>query len=89
MPQPKPVRREGDPFDRLTRLCEAMTDALDAHPERGDEKCMVFLQDGRKGGLQTYGYDEDSEAIADLLFHLKAMFEASGQTLAIVPVGQG
>jgi hypothetical protein len=34
----------------------------------------VFLDDGRCGGIQLHGYDEDAEAIADLLVHLRAIF---------------
>lgn len=79
-------RRTEEPHDRLTRLCAAMTDALDAHPERGDEKAIVFLQDEKRGGLQLHGYDDDTEAIADLLVHLRAIFEANGKRLLIAPL---
>jgi hypothetical protein len=79
--------RMAEPHDRLTRLCAAMTDALDAHPEHGDEKCVVFLQDGERGGLQLHGYDDDAEAIADVLFHLQAIFAANGSQLLIAPLG--
>jgi hypothetical protein len=69
-----------------------MTQALDAHPERGDEKCIVFLTSERDGqaGLVLHGYDEDTEAIADLVLHLRAIFEANGQQLLVVPLsGEG
>jgi hypothetical protein len=70
-----------------------MTDALDAHPERGDEKCIVFLQDGERGGLQLHGYEEDADAIGDLFVHLRALFEANGMDLQLHalgrPVGRG
>jgi hypothetical protein len=81
-------RRTGEPHDRLTRLCGAMTEALDAHPERrGDEKCIVFLQDGLRGGIHLHGYDSDTEAMAELLYHLTKLFEANGKTLMIAPLG--
>jgi hypothetical protein len=79
------AHRNTEPTDRLTRLCAAMTDALDAHPERGEEKCIVFLQDGKIGGLQMHGYDDDKEAVADLFIHLRAIFRANGQDLAFAP----
>lgn len=85
----RPIRTEGEPHDRLTRLCAAMTDALDAHPERGDERCIVFLQDAERGGLQLHGYEDDTEAMADLFMHLRAIFRASGKDLMFVPLGQG
>lgn len=78
--------RTTEPHDRLTRLCAAMTDALDAHPEHGGEKCIVFLQDGKQGGLQLHGYEDDMEAMADLFMHLKALFAANGKTLMFAPM---
>jgi hypothetical protein len=82
----KPSRSE-EPHDRLTRLCEAMTDALEAHPEMSDEvKCVVFLQDGERGGLQLHRYDDDSDAIVDVLMHLRAIFAANGQRLEVFPM---
>jgi hypothetical protein len=47
-------RSEGEPHDRLTRLCALMTDALDAHPGTEDVKAVVMLQDAEKGGIQTW-----------------------------------
>jgi hypothetical protein len=82
------VNRTEDPHDRLTRLCSAMTEALDAHPERGEEKCIVFLQDSKRGGLQMHGYEDDTEAIADLFVHLQAIFEANGKQLLFAPLGR-
>jgi hypothetical protein len=83
--------RTTEPHDRLTRLCAAMTDALDAHPDRrGDEKCIVFLQDGERGGLQLHGYEDDFEAMTDLMLHLTAIFKSNGMTLRFAPIaGQG
>jgi hypothetical protein len=82
-------RRSTEPTDRLTRLCDAMADALDAHPERGDEKCIVFLtsEADQRGGLQLHGYDDDDEALADLLMHLRAIFRAKGQEFLITTLG--
>jgi hypothetical protein len=86
---PRPVRTEGEPHDRLTRLCDAMTAALEAHPERGAEKCAIFLQDGERGGLVLHGYDDDTEALADLFMHLRAIFRANGKELMFAPLGHG
>lgn len=76
-----------EPHDRLTRLCAAMCDALDAHPEHGEEKCIVFLQDGDLGGLQMHGYEDHTDALVDLFMHLRAIFEANGQVLEIHAFG--
>lgn len=88
-------RRTEEPHDRLTRLCDAMTQTLDAHPERGDEKVAVFMDSPseQRSGLVLHGYEEDSEAIAAVLLHLRAIFRANGKEMVIVPIegkgGQG
>lgn len=75
------------PTDRLTRLCAAMTKTLDEQPEYGDDiKCIVFLDDGERGGLQLHGYENDLDALVDLFIHLKAMFAAQGKTLMFAPI---
>ena len=81
-------RRSDEPQERLTRLCAAMTDALDAHPECGDAKCIVFLEsesEGR-GGIQLHGYEDDSEAMQDLFWHVKAIFRSQGKDLHFAPM---
>ena len=80
--------RTSEPEDRLTRLCAAMTEALDAHPERRDEKCIVFLQSPseERGGIQLHGYEDDAEAMAELFVHLKAIFESQGKELYFAPM---
>lgn len=86
----KTDRSEGSPHDRLTRITDAMTDTLDEHPEAtGEERCLVFLSDDEGGGIVMHGYEDDAEAITDILIHLKAIFEANGKEIAFVPVGAG
>jgi hypothetical protein len=78
-------RTEGVPHDRLTRMCDRMTKTFDLHPEhRSTDKCMVFLDDGDVGGLVMHGYDNDFEAMTDLLMHLRAVFKANGKQLDIM-----
>ena len=62
-----------------------MTEALDAHPERGDEKCIVFLQSetDKRGGLQLHGYDDDDEAIVDLFLPPESDLPLAGQGAAV------
>ena len=82
--------RTAEPHDRLTRLCAAMTTALHAHPEYGEDvQCIVFLDSDaeRKGGLQLDGYEDDSEALAHLFMHLRALFRSQGKELLFVPLG--
>ena len=81
-------KRTTEPHDRLTRLCAAMTDTLHSQPEYDDKvKCIVFLDDGDRGGLQLDNYTDDTDAIVDLMIHLKAIFNANGKELMLVPMG--
>jgi hypothetical protein len=81
-------RRTTEAHDRLTRMCAAMTDVFEAHVEhREGDKCIVFLDDGDRGGLVLHGYDSDVDALADLFMHLKAIFKANGKELLIAPLG--
>jgi hypothetical protein len=85
----KPVRSEGEPVDRLTRICAVMTDAFEGHPEHADDdRCIVFLDDGDRGGIVIHGYDDYTEALADLIMHLRAIFEANGKTLDLMFMGE-
>ena len=80
-------KRTDEPHDRLTRMCATMTEAFDAHPEhRENDKCIVFLDDGKRGGIQMHGYDEYAEGMADLMAHVEAMFKANGLVMTFVPV---
>jgi hypothetical protein len=83
-------RTEGEPHDRLTRLTAVMTDALEADPEGSEStKCVIFLRDGNRAGVQLHGYESDIEAMADVFVHLVGVFEANGKQLKIVPLRGG
>lgn len=85
-------RSEGEPHNRLTRIADRVGDLVAADPEFVDgDRCIVFVDDDENGGLGLFGYENDVDAIAAMLTHLKALFEANGKTLAIVPFegGQG
>jgi hypothetical protein len=79
------TRAFSEPQDRLTRICDQMTKTFDMHPEhRPADKCMVFLDDGKMGGLVLHGYENQAEAISDLLVHLQAMMRSMGKKLDIM-----
>lgn len=83
------VKKTGEPHDRLTRLCAAMTEALDAHPEfTPDVKAVVMLQDAERGGIQIHNYDDSTEALVDLFLHLRAIFRAQGKELNLMGLGK-
>jgi hypothetical protein len=77
------------PQDRLTHICDSMITAFKQHPEkRAPDRVIVFLKDETKGGIALAGYDDDADAIMDMLVHLRAIFRARGQDLHFVPVGE-
>ncbi|HEY1437346.1 MAG TPA: hypothetical protein VGG82_07575 [Casimicrobiaceae bacterium] len=83
-------RTEGEPHDRLTRIADRLLAVVEADLEyRDGDKCIVFMDDGKRGGIGIHGYDSDVDAMADLLVHLKAIFEANGKTLMVMPVRGG
>lgn len=77
------VTRSEKPHDRLTHLCAAMTKVLDTE-ENSDVQAIVMLNAGGKGGLQTHGYEDDTQAMVDLFLHLSAMFKAAGRELHVM-----
>lgn len=83
-------RRTEEPHDRLTRLADVAIRAFEADPEyRDGDKCIVFLDNGQRGGLVLHGYENDADAMVDLLIHLRAIFRANGKDLMIATLGEG
>jgi hypothetical protein len=74
------VQRGDAPIDPLTELCAQMTSVLD-EPENEGVKAIVFLTKDTRSGIQLAGYEETSEAMADLFIHMKAMFQSMGKDL--------
>jgi hypothetical protein len=74
-----------EPHDRLTHLTVRMTECLD-EPANSDVKAIVFLSDTRLGGIQVHGYDDLTEAMADLFMHMKAVFNSMGKDIDFIGV---
>jgi hypothetical protein len=84
----RPTRTSGDPHDRLTRIGDRLITALEADPEYQDDTLVAMLANDqeRRRGTAIYGFESDSDAIAEMFVHLAALFEANGQMLRIVPI---
>lgn len=87
------TRKVTEPPDRLTRLCAAMIAALESHPERGAEKCIVFMAHPTEGdsfisGMKLHGYDDQRDAVTDLIAHLQAVLKHNGISMN-VDIGEG
>jgi hypothetical protein len=77
------VRRESEPFDRLTELCNEMSHVLERE-ENADVQAIIMLNDGVNGGIESFGMTDDQEMTAAIIIHLKAIFAASGKRLTIL-----
>jgi len=80
---PKDIRVEDEPFDRLTELAAQMGEIL-IQPGNEDVKGIIFLHDSKRGGIEMIGYEEVSEGMADLLVHMKAVFESQGKSFGVM-----
>lgn len=94
----RPTRSEDVPHSRLTRLCDAMTVALEAHPEyrHGIDKAIILIDDDSQGGAVRHGYPDgpegDIEAAYRLLGHAEALHELNDIPFAVAQIphrGQG
>jgi hypothetical protein len=78
------------PKDRLTRLCSAMIDTLDKHPEgHQDERCVILLKDGAQDewGIVLHNYGNMADAVNDITTHLRALLKTQGCELHVVKAG--
>ena len=80
---PKDIKVEDEPFDRLTELAAQMGEVM-CHPEYADVKGIIFLHDAENGGIEMLGYEEVGDGMADLLIHMKAVFESQGKTFGVM-----
>lgn len=84
------VRRLSDPDDRLGRLAQAMLDALEAHPEYGDDvQAIVLLDTATEGTIVHHGYegiDDDSGPFAAMIHHLGALAKANGMRMQMFSI---
>lgn len=49
-----------------------------------DVRGIIFLGTSEKGGIQSFGYENTTEALADLMIHLQAMFESMGTRFGVM-----
>lgn len=83
----RPTRSE-EPEDRLGRLAEAMSKALEAHPEYHDERAIVMLDSDSEMRRLThvFGFDDDSEAVIEMFLHLRAIVRAGGRDIDFIGI---
>lgn len=83
------AHRSEQPHDRLTRIADRLSDHLSADAENpaDDVRAIFMLDDGGKGGLVLHGWEDDRDAMASLLLHVQAVFEANGMSFQVHPLG--
>ncbi len=77
------IRESDEPFDRLTRLCDIMQESIHT-PENSDVQGIIFLHDATDGGMVLMNYTDNSAALADLLVHMKALFNSQGKAFGVM-----
>jgi hypothetical protein len=81
------------PHDRLSRLADAMTEALDRVPGTGDVRAIVMLDDGEGGCVHPHNYPDpvgprNAALFIDTTAHLMAMGRALGVRVDVLINGK-
>ena len=71
------------PFDRLTELANEMQ-LLAQNPENEDVRGIIFLSDADHGGIVMFGFEDTATAMAQLLMHIKAVFQSQGKSFGVM-----
>jgi hypothetical protein len=79
----KDVQESPTPFDRLTKLAGIMQEVAET-PEYADVRGIIFLADPDRGGIVMFGYDDTTSGMADLLVHMKAVFQSQGKSFGVM-----
>lgn len=82
------------PHDRLTSICDDVTRNLDELPDSDREglRAILFVSDDERSGIKLWNYEDEKEAIAELLVHIQAIFQSIGKRMEVFAVpkkGQG
>jgi hypothetical protein len=82
-----------EPGDRLGEIAERLGKAFDADPAKEDgDRLIVLLAPpvkGERGMIYCHEYPDEATMLDDLGIYVKALFEAHGQQVTVLPVGQG
>jgi hypothetical protein len=84
--------KSNEPMDKLTRIGSRILDRLVMDEEyTPDIKAQVFILDKRGGGIGLHGYgaDGDMDAFVDLFVHMKAILNANGKDMTVIPLRKG
>lgn len=93
MPVTDTRRDVGEPKNRLSRIANSMLTTGTLHGEHDDaDRFIVMIMNGRDGTVALHGYNDnenkDTDAMADLLVHVEAVFRANGKQVSIAFIGE-
>lgn len=90
---PRISEDEPEPGDRLGGIANRVGQAFDADPEKQDGDRIIVLiappTKGERGMIYCHEYPDEETMLDDLGIYVKALFEAHGQQVTVLPVGQG
>lgn len=90
------IRRTNEPHDPATELANTCLEAFQHHKHMlratadGARAIVIVVVPGDRGvrcGGGHSGYDDDAQAIADMLMHARAVMRANGKDLQVVTMG--
>ena len=82
-------KKTKEPHDRLTRMCDRVSDQFENDPEWQEGDNLIIFIDStveRRGGFVISGWESESEAIMHIFMHLRALFRANGGDLQMLPM---
>lgn len=85
---PKNLRARDEPFNRLTRICNDLSENLERHPDRlPTDRVIIILDesddDGSEVGMMIEGHDHPSGAVFTLLQALSGVVAALGKRMQV------
>jgi hypothetical protein len=84
------TRRSHKPHSRLTYICDMLLGKFEGDPRtKTTDRICIFITGEETSGLVLGGYEDDLDAMTDLLIHMKKVFEANGKNLMILPINEG
>ena len=82
-------RKEGPPETPLERIADAMLDTGEALTQEMGVQMIVLLDSPEVGQIAMRGYPNDLEAVTAMFMHLKAILNANGKDIGLLPLGRG
>lgn len=70
--------------ERRDLILSGIEDPEEIEKQSPEVRGIVFLGTTEQGGIQSFGYEDTTSALADLLIHMQAMFESEGKRFGLM-----